>query len=84
DMAWEDATPAAQRPALQAQAVEAMLKARELGHDDATEGALMFISDLSDIPVRHRHLDFVREHATNGDAIAMATLSTLLADANDK
>ena len=44
----------------------------------------MFISSLFDIPVRHRYLDFVREHATNGDAVAMAALSALVGDPNDK
>ena len=45
---------------------------------------LMFIGALEDVPARHEYLELVREHAQQGDATAMATMSVLLADSDDK
>ena len=55
-----------------------------MGHPEGLQSLLMFISDLDDVPTRHRYVGLVREHAQAGNATAMAALSSLTADSIDK
>lgn len=82
-MAWatEDL---AQRSKLMAEAIEAMRRAHEMGHTEGLDHLLMFISDQRDIAARQPYVALVREHAQQGNPNAMATLSALLADSDDK
>jgi hypothetical protein len=73
-----------ERSRLLRQAVEAARQAHELGHTEGLESMLIFIGALEDIPARHEYVELVREHAQQGDATAMATMSVLLADNDDK
>lgn len=73
-----------ERASLLRQAVEAARKAHEMGHTEGLESMLMFVGELEDVPARHDYVGLVREHAHQGDATAMATMSVLLADSNDK
>ncbi|NVM89744.1 TPR repeat protein [Variovorax sp. SG517] len=74
----------AERSRLLRQAVEAARQAHVMGHSEGLESMLMFIGALEDVPARHEYLELVREHAQQGDATAMATMSVLLADNDDK
>ncbi|OXI15969.1 hypothetical protein CFB43_36625 [Burkholderia sp. AU15512] len=80
----QTSTDRAERARMQVEAVEAARKAHEMGHTDALESMLMFISDIEDHASRHRYLDELRQHAEAGHPAAMATLSFCLADIGDK
>ncbi len=80
----QTSTDRAERARMQVEAVEAARKAHEMGHTDALESMLMFISDIEDHTLRHRYLDELRQHAEAGHPAAMATLSFCLADIGDK
>ncbi|OXI78788.1 hypothetical protein CFB50_34415 [Burkholderia sp. AU33423] len=80
----QTSTDRAERARMQVEAVEAARKAHEMGHTDALESMLMFISDIHDHASRHRYLDELRQHAEAGHPAAMATLSFCLADIGDK
>ncbi|WP_198086801.1 DUF4034 domain-containing protein [Variovorax sp. E3] len=74
----------AERARLLRDAVEAARMAHEMGHTEGLESMLMFIGDLEDIPTRHDYIELAREHANQGNALAMAAMSALLADSQDK
>lgn len=73
-----------ERARLLREAVEAAGKAHDMGHTEGLESMLMFAGELEDIAARHDYIEFVREHAQQGNAIAMAAMSSLLADSSDK
>lgn len=73
-----------ERARLLRESVEAAAKAHEMGHTEGLESMLMFIGDLEDIPTRHDYIELVREHAQQGNVVAMATMSALLGDSSDK
>ncbi|WP_254608417.1 DUF4034 domain-containing protein [Burkholderia lata] len=80
----QTSTDQAERARMQVEAVEVGRKAHEMGHTDALESMLMFISDIDDHASRHRYVDELRQHAEAGHPAAMATLSFFLADIGDK
>ncbi|VWD13100.1 hypothetical protein BLA50215_03376 [Burkholderia lata] len=80
----QTSTDRAERARMQVEAVEAARKAHQMGHTDGLECMLMFIGDIEDHASRHRYVDELRQHAEAGHPAAMASLSFVLADINDK
>ncbi len=82
DLAAAAATPAL-RAEHEALAIDTMLKAHQLGDEDALERTFRYIADSRTPALRRQHRPWVRQHAEQGHATAMAALSRLLADPSD-
>ena len=66
-----------------AAAIAAVLRAHELAHDSALDASFKYIAKARSLHIRRKHLEWVKQHADAGHAIAMAALANILGTYED-